>query len=230
MPSPKSGPVMSAVETIAEIPSRTWTRHNLPAARVSVEAVLGLLATFFIGFTAPLVLLVAIILNRFSFFLGFVLAGLAVAASIFVARLASQSLEGQATAFRLGDPRPRLRDVHDDAPRLEIPLALAMVARLPRFPRLIRPLLGGWWLLHFAGAAALGHLAAVQTLHEVNNATLIFSITIAGVVHFAFLFAANLYLLLAVAVLFPWPKLWLTVWQQRFLIDLVIAVLMLTRI
>lgn len=221
---------MSAVETIVESPRPRWTRHNLPAARVTVEAVLGLLATFFIGFTAPLVLLIVVVLGRFSLIFGFVLAGLAGTASVFVARLASQSLEGQTRTFRLGDPRPRMGEVNGEMPRLEIPLALAMVARLPRFPSLVRPLLGGWWLLHFAGAAALGHLTAVQTMHEFNNAALIFSITIAGVVHFAFLFAANLYLLLAVAVLFPWPKLWLTVWQQRFLIDLVIAVLMLTRL
>ena len=200
----------------------------MPAASVSVEAVLGLLATFFIGFSAPLLLVGALFGARTPAMITLLALGFTGWAAIFVARLASQALEGERQrSFRLGNTRPDFRPLDSDL--LRIPLALAMVARLPRIHRFIRPWLGLWWLLHFTAAAFLGHLAATRTLQEFDVNKLLLSIPLAILMHFAFLFAANLYLLLAIAILVPWPKLWLQIWKQRFLIDFGLAILLLSR-
>jgi hypothetical protein len=82
---------------------------------------------------------------------------------------------------------------------------------------------------HFCIAAAFGHFVAVSLIKRLDVATAVIAIPLAVLVHFAFLFASNLYLVIAARAMVASPRLCVRVWKYRFVIDLVIASLMLLR-
>lgn len=208
-----------------EPPLETFRELQYPAAKASIEAVLGLLAAFFIGFIAPLAAFGVVVGLRLGFVVGLLAIGTAGWLAILVARLASAALEGDnPRTFALSNRRPTSAD---SRPRLYIPLALAMAVRVPRFTPPMNVLVSGWWLVHFGAAAGLGHLAALKITREFQLGQLLLAVPCSIAVHFAFLFAANLYLVLAMAAACKSPLVWLFVWRYRFLIDLLLALALL---
>lgn len=213
----------------------------LPRARHTIEGTLGLLAAFFIGLPAPLFaaagagvvwvtvfraepLLVILLTGAIGFYLASV-----------VVRLAARAVEGDGIAFasfRLpadttkGPPLDS-DDGNTSREIIYVPLALAMAVRLPNWPNAIRPIVAVWWLCHFLAAAMIGHAVAAHWLNGVNNRALIVAIPVTLLVTFAFLFAANLYLMLAVAVSVRHPGIWLIAWRHRFIVDLILAAILL---
>jgi hypothetical protein len=191
---------------------------------VTFETILGLLAAFFIGFFAPVLfgigMLSTLAGGRWEWCI--VCAGLALVTgrlAVLIMRLAAHASTG-----RWGGTG------HDaeDLPVVQMPFALAMAAQLPRWPLVLRMLVGFWWLAHFGGAALLAHAIGGALIRRLDVATALIAVPLAVMVHFAFLFAANLYLVLSARMLSPHPKLCVFVWRYRFAIDFVIALALVT--
>ncbi len=205
----------------------TW--HGPLEVQVTFETTLGLLAAFFIGFFAPVVfgilLIVGLAQRKFPLALGML--GLTIATSWLAFLIAKTAAE--ASLGRLADRYdPPLR-IDPTLPVVKLPFALAMAARLPAFTWFWRPWITLWWLGHFCIAAAIGHHVAVSLIRRLDVATAILAVPLAIVVHFAFLFAANLYLVLATRAIVPSPRLCIRVWKYRYLIDFAVALLLLSK-
>lgn len=189
---------------------------------VTFETTLGLLAAFFIGFFAPVAggifIIVGVAKHRPALAaIALILTILSGRAAIMIARMAAQASMGW-----LGGPPPKTPS-DDTASKTPLPFALAMAALLPHYSWFYRPLLSTWWLAHFCGAAAFGHTVAMSLIQRLDPATAVLALPLAVVVHFAFLFASNLYLVLAARAILRSPKFCVRVWQYRFVIDAVIA-------
>jgi len=185
---------------------------------VTFETVLGLLAAFFIGFFAPVafgVLMLATMARQkleWTFLFGLV-ALITGRLAVLIMRMAAHASTGRWASIE-GD---------DDSPVVQLPFALAMAAHLPHWPAFWRAGVGLWWLAHFCGAAMFGHAIGASLIRRLDVATALVAVPLAVLVHFAFLFAANLYLVLAARILSPTPRWCVAVWRYRFLIDFVIA-------
>ncbi len=189
---------------------------------VTFETTLGLLAAFFIGFFAPVAsgifVVVGLAKHRPAMaaiaLMATIISG---RAAVMVARMAAQASMGW-----LGGPPPTNPQAQA-ANNTQLPFALAMAALLPHCSWFFRPILSAWWLAHFCGAAAFGHTVAMSLMQRLDAATAVLALPLAVVVHFAFLFASNLYLVLAARAILRSPKFCVRVWQYRFVIDVVIA-------
>ncbi len=214
-----------------------WTVRQLPRARMTLEGVLGLVAAFFIGLPAPFGAGIAVgsLMPRQFRWLGVVAFFLAGYLSALVVRLAARSVEGDRESDRSTGKlvatshsiNAALVPVHEAREPLVVPLAIAMAIRLPHWNGLIRPLVAVWWLSHFAAAAFLGHVVASIAARGLNNVGWMLSVPLTLLATFAFLFAGNLYLMLAVAACVRMPGVWLIVWRHRFFVDLVLAAVLL---
>jgi len=221
----------------AEADDAEWTVQHLPRARMTFEGVLGLLAAFFIGLPAPFVAGIAVgsMLPRQIRWIGVIAFFLTGYLSALVVRLAARAVEGDRESERVtgklnANPRSinaSLVPVDEAREPLFVPLAIAMAIRLPPWHGLIRPLVAVWWLSHFAAAAFLGHVIASIAARGLNNPGWMLSVPLTMLATFAFLFAGNLYLMLAVAACVKRPGVWLIVWQYRFFLDLVLAAFLL---
>jgi hypothetical protein len=204
--------------------------RSLPRSQVTFEGVMGLLAAFFIGLPSPFVAatLVAVLSPQVWLALPvFLVTGYL---SALVVRLAARAIEGDDHRASFGmAPRPgsaaAIPSYSSDP--VHLPLAVAMAIRLPKWPTIVRPLVAVWWLSHFLAAAMIGHSVAAHCLKGVNNQGLIVGIPMTLLVTFAFLFAANLYLMLSVAVCIRRPGIWLIAWRHRFVLDLITASILL---
>lgn len=186
---------------------------------VTFETTLGLLAAFFIGFFAPVASAIFILVGLAKHrpmmagvaFMATLVSG---QAAIMIARMAAQASMGS-----LGGPLP----TEASGRKTQLPFALAMAALLPHYSWFFRPILSVWWLAHFCGAAAFGHTVAMNLIQRLDAATAVLALPLAVLVHFAFLFASNLYLILAARAILRSPRFCVRVWQYRFVIDFVIA-------
>ena len=210
--------------------------RQLPRARMTFEGVLGLLAAFFIGLPAPFGAGIAVgNLLPGLFWLGIVIFFLTGYLSALVVRLAARAVEGDRPSDRFsGKLVPTANSINTIPVSAEgaheplvVPLAIAMAIRLPHWNGLIRPFVAVWWLSHFAAAAFLGHAVASTAARGLNNAGWMFSVPLTLLATFAFLFAGNLYLMLAVAACVRSPGVWLIVWRHRFFVDLILAAVLL---
>jgi len=213
----------SAVSTDAT----SW--HGPLEVQVTFETTLGLLAAFFIGFFAPvvfgLIALVGLVQGRIPIIVAGVPMTLVTGwLALLIARMAAEASVG-----RLADRGEPPLPFDPTLPVIRLPFALAMAARLPMMSWFWRPWLAVWWMGHFCIAAAFGHFVAVNLIKRLDVATAVIAVPLAVLVHFAFLFAANLYLVIAARALVPSPRLCVRVWKYRFVIDFVIASLMLLR-
>ncbi|GIX04858.1 MAG: hypothetical protein KatS3mg114_0727 [Planctomycetaceae bacterium] len=195
---------------------------------ITLETVLGLLAAFFIGLFVPLVgsllwlgvmfargwwdeiMLVGAGLLLLSWWLAIMLLKLASRASLGKNFLPGPRLPGQ--------PPP---------PVVTLPLALAMAAQIPRWPVPWNVFVGGWWLAHFGAAAWIGHQSASLIIQRFDLGSLLTVVPLALALHFAFVFAANLYLVLALRLFFYHPRVCVLAWRYRMLVDSLLAVLLL---
>lgn len=203
--------------------------HGPLEVHVTLETTLGLLAAFFIGFFVPVVcatlVMVGIAQGRWPLVAALLVLMLATGwLAVLMARMAAEASMG-----RLHDASEPPPTFNPALPAIRLPFALAMAARLPRFTWFWRPWITVWWMSHFCVAAALGHFAAVHVIKRLDVATAVVAIPLAVMVHFAFLFASNLYLILAARAIMVSPRLCVRVWKYRFAIDLAIALLMLSR-
>ncbi|HUQ68507.1 MAG TPA: hypothetical protein VM165_03225 [Planctomycetaceae bacterium] len=213
----------SAVSTDAT----SW--HGPLEVQVTFETTLGLLAAFFISFFTPvvfgLIALVGLVQGRIPIILTGVPMTLVTGwLALLIARMAAEASVGR-LADR-GEPPPAFDPT---LPVVRLPFALAMAARLPMMSWFWRPWLAVWWMGHFCIAAAFGHFVAVSLIKRLDVATAIIAVPLAVLVHFAFLFASNLYLVIAARALVSSPRLCVRVWKYRFMIDFAIASLMLLR-
>ncbi len=189
---------------------------------VTFETTLGLLAAFFIGFFAPVAsgifIIVGLAKHRPMMVMVALMATLISGrAAIMVARMAAQASMGW-----LGGPPPTTPPT-DGSSSTPLPFALAMAALLPHYSWFYRPILSAWWLAHFCGAAAFGHTVAMNLIQRLDATTAVLALPLAVVVHFAFLFASNLYLVLASRAILRSPRFCVRVWKYRFVIDFIIA-------
>lgn len=191
-----------------------------PVAAMSLEAVLGLLAAFFIGFSTPLMATAAAVALGWGSLGALITLSLSGWAAFLVARLASNALEGtDQRTFRMHRPDGGGRKID-----CVMPLGLAMALRVPRYSVPWGGLLGLWWILHFAATALLAHFASVQLMQNAPAGHIVIHGLFGVAIHFSFLFAANLYLILSVAAFVNRPLIWLTFWRSRYVIDFGVAI------
>jgi len=200
------------------------------------ESLMGLLATFMIGFFP-----VGILIPLFCFCIAekhwswallilgvfplavFVAGNLIAMSSRVVNRRCSiwPATVRVSTEWAWGGQAPETGDSRElpDA----VPLAVAMSQELRPLPLTVGLPLSVWWLAHFAAALLLGHLA-VRLIAAALLRPGVGPFFIVGVaLHFALLFAANLYLLLAVAVLIRREGVQHGLWKCRVVIDALLA-------
>ena len=104
------------------------------------------------------------------------------------------------------------------------PVALLVAGRLRKVPLLLRPVLSLWWAGHFIGGAFIGLVVSRVAIDMMQNPAGVFLIVLPLAFQIAFLFAVNLYLIMAVGVLLPSSWLCEIVWKWRFVLDLVVCV------
>jgi hypothetical protein len=99
-------------------------------------------------------------------------------------------------------------------------LQTAMRTKLP--PLVLRPIIGLWWLAHFAlGVGAAMIMARVKNYE--GDAALVVVFIFFMVASYGY--AANGFLMLAVCVVTPSERIRRTLWQFRFLTDIGLAIL-----
>ncbi len=103
-----------------------------------------------------------------------------------------------------------------------IPLAILMTEQLAKLSVPARAALCAWWLTHFCSATAVAlfydDIVAGIFMIKQGDAQ-IWGVVIAFVFHFA----ANIFLVLAVAVLWNSPRVTEYCWRYRFVIDGVVS-------
>lgn len=203
--------------------------HGPIVVKITFETVLGLLAAFFIGFFAPVVFAILSLVGMAHRRMDLVSTALPLSIATAWLALLIARMAADASLGRIGQRSPGELRGDPDLPALQLPFALAMAAQLPAFSWFWRPWLGLWWLGHFCAAATFGHFVAVNLIRRLDLATAVVAIPLAVVVHFSFLFASNLYLVLAARAIVPSPRLCVRVWRFRFLIDFLLALAMVIR-
>lgn len=205
--------------------------HDAPNVQVQVtfETTLGLLVAFFIGFFAPVVFAILLCLGVGMGRPGLVCAMLPLLLLTGWLALLTARMAAEASIDRFALERTPDRVSTARRPLIRIPFALAMAARMPTFSWFWRPWIAVWWISHFCVSAVLGNLAAVSLIRKLDVATVLVAVPLAIVIHFSFLFASNMYLVLASRAIVTSPRLCVRVWKYRFLIDFIVAMLLLTR-
>ena len=200
------------------------------------ESLIGLLATFIIGFFP-----VGILIPLFCFCIAekhwswaLLILGVFPLAVFVAGNLIAMSARVVNRQGSIWPPSVRVstewawhRQAHetdDGRERPEpVPLAVAMARELRPLPFTVGLPLSVWWLAHFVAALLLGHLA-VRLIAAALLRPGVGPFFIVGVaLHFALLFAANLYLLLAVAVLIRREGVQHGLWKHRVFIDALLA-------
>jgi hypothetical protein len=206
----------------------------------ATESIVGLLATFIIGFIPPVLLFLGslpfLVNGNFPLFLLCLIGGgLTGFLAGYVARLASRVVDRNGLQPAYIEPTHEPIGVADDSTApygfdeeavpapYAIPLVLAMAHELPPMRNLFRGTLAVWWLAHFGLAVFAGHVSASIVSASLVRPSPETVFTVGLVLHMALLFAANLYLLLAVAVVEPDQSIWYRVWDYRLPIDLTLA-------
>jgi len=189
------------------------------------EVLFGLTATFFLGF-APAVVLV--FTTVFALFLGewrllaqvVVPAVIATGTAVWVARSAGRAGAVCYPEMGFGPvvllPRGSV-DVRPPAFAVELGL------QVKGLPGMLRPLLSLWWCAHFAagfGVVTAAHHWIADAFDQPGTVALVLFPLLA---HLAFNVAANLYLILSVAALYPDESLLHHIWRLRFVIDVVVT-------
>jgi hypothetical protein len=103
------------------------------------------------------------------------------------------------------------------------PVALLIADRLCNEPIVLRPFLSLWWLGHFVAGAFIGIGASRVAIDFLKNPALAFMIILPLAFQFAFLFAVNLYLVMAVAVVCHDHRVHELIWRSRFVIDFLLS-------
>lgn len=207
----------------------------------ATESVIGLLATFIIGFFPSVIFFCGSFPLLLSgnvplFILCLIGGGLSGFLASYVARLASRVVDRkglvpfddfdslEVDAVEDGERQSELFRIEEvsSAPQ-PVPLALALAREIPPLRTSFRGALALWWLAHFGMAVFAGHASATIVSARLDHPSQTTVLVVGLALHLAFLFAANLYLLLAVAVVEPDEVMWHRVWSYRVPIDLTLA-------
>jgi hypothetical protein len=200
-----------------------WTR---------IESVIGLWATFVLGFAPPVLLLLfglAALVNEENArdapaWLCFSGLAATAASGVWTARMASRALA--LCHPELGPPgsapvKALLPEGAEE--RVTLPLAVVMGARLPRVPWLLAAPLGVWWLAHFGSGAFLGRRTTFWLESAVQRPSPLLLAVAPQALTFALTFAANLYLLLALALFVRSVPVLLRLWKFRLALNVAIT-------
>ena len=141
-----------------------------------------------------------------------------------VRRLNETHREGVHTQTHPTQTRPIQTGPIQTHPTQTRPVALLVAGRLRKVPLLLRPVLSLWWAGHFIGGAFIGLVVSRVAIDMMQNPAGVFLIVLPLAFQIAFLFAVNLYLIMAVGVLLPSSWLCEIVWKWRFVLDLVVCV------
>lgn len=199
-----------------------WSRRL-----VRFEALVGLAATLSLGFAPviPLSVLTLSLLNSEHYFWAMAVAGgmlLAAGLAAWVAAVASNAVR---TCFPewSDDPATRLRLKPDEFEHgsYVYPFAIEMALSMPPFPLPLRPVLGLWWMLHFAAGLCVG-IGAHSWVDALFSNPLLELLCVVSC-HAAFVLSANLYLIMAVSAVRPNDLLLMRMWNARFFIDFMLS-------
>lgn len=205
---------------------------------IASESLMGLLATIVIGLIPVGALLpvlvqavqdrqwLRVVLAAAGFPISLVIAGTVITiASRVVNRKGSiWPNPGGWPAYAPGDRERDDYEIDENPPPAPaVPLAVAMARELRPLPWIISVPLSLWWIAHFGLALLLGHLAARLMAAALIVPGIGLFLVVGAVLHFGFLFAANLYLLLAAAVLRPSETFQHKLWNSRVWIDSLLA-------
>lgn len=184
------------------------------------EACVGLVAAFALTFgplaLAILVFLLAIPLGEWKAAgLAALVAVLVGPMAIWLSRMATSAME----RFRIGETVDETHAILDgDVRPCRTPFALILAQNVPRLSWGVRVLLAVWWLAHFAAGTALGEYSEFL-MHEFFLLSGVPNGLAAAVFAFAFHFASNIFLVLAVTQLFNSQRVVNGVWRQRLAVD-----------
>jgi hypothetical protein len=190
-----------------------------------LEAILGLIAVFALTWgpaaLASLAVIVTLVEVDWAWFcLAILITAITVPMAIWIKRMSESAMQKFRSSSRIIGSDDADPDSNED--RRRIPFAILLVGELPRLQRKVRIPLAIWWLAHFTVAAAFIYFSG-QALRQRNPGQGFGEGIPIVLLCFAFQFAANVFLVLSVAVGFRSPKITAEVWKKRFLIDAVLT-------
>lgn len=202
-------------------PQQNSLRHFL----AKLETIIGLTATFFIGFAPSVIMAVGtlVLLVHGEWNWGFLsIAGACVSGWLAgrVAGHAGRSLTVCYPELMIGRPVPLKADPLPSSLGFAVHLAMS----LPRMNRWMRPLLSVYWICHFAVGVVLAVAMHGWLNQGIRNPSLL-TIALPLAFHVAFMIAANIYLTVGVAAITRNEDVVSAVWRLRFSIDLVLTLL-----
>ncbi len=188
------------------------------------EAAVGLIAAFMLAFgpftVAALVLIFSLILAEWRVAgLAAVVTAVTCPMAVWLAWMANSALQ----KFHADAPVDAARTPRRPA------FAMLLASELPPLPGIARVPLALWWLTHFAAGAALVVFADVLVREGLLWDGFTKGVP-AAVFGYLFYFAANIFLVLAVAACFGSPTVTAGVWRRRFAIDGLFTIPLLLRI
>lgn len=209
-------------EFLASVPTGVEPPPGWLRSLGKCEAILGLTATFFLGYGPAVALVLAAVFSLLSgHLLLFLLvagpAAITTSSAVWVTRAAKRAVGrcfpelGEPAAPTSGTPPPGEAPCH--------PFGVEIGMQSPRPLLALRPLLGAWWFSHFAAGALLSVALHRWIAVTLNGPQAMPLVVIPLLLHFAFNIGANLYLLLSVGSLCADVWLLKKLWSARLLID-----------
>ena len=194
------------------------------------EAAVGLIAAFGLAFGpltwAALTLIFALLLAEWSVAaIAAIVTAVTCPMAFWLARMAETAL-GQ---FRLRQIQLTESPAEDADSRRTSSFAVLMASTLPPLPWIARLPLAAWWLGHFLAATALVEFGDVLAQQGLLWSGLTIGVP-AVVFSYLFHFAANIFLVLAVAALLGSPNVTIGIWRKRFAIDAAVVLPLLIRV
>jgi hypothetical protein len=207
--------------------------------REAAEAVVGAAAVFVIGFAPPVLALLlglAALVNRenaeeLPAWVCFPVMLASGALAVWLARLIHRALYTRHPELRKLDrvanpgQKPSLRPFDSDEPLEKIDMPMAVVAGVT-LPRIAWPLavpLALWWLAHAGVGVFIGLRADDYIESAFGQAPPWVKYVLPSVMNFAFSFATNIYLMLAVGLFVRKTTALMAIWRVRLFIDLVLT-------
>jgi hypothetical protein len=209
-------------EFLASVPSGLERPPAWLRSLGKCEAILGLTATFFLGYGPAVTLVLTSVFSLLSgnvlvFLMAVVPAAVTTTSAVWVTRAAKRAV-GRCYP-ELGEFGPAC----ELAPSAEAtcqPFGVAMGVQSPRPSVFLRPVLGAWWFSHFAAGVLLTVALHRWIASGLDGPQAAPYIVIPLVLHFAFNIGANLYLLLSIGALCADEWLLKKLWRARLLIDI----------
>jgi hypothetical protein len=207
--------------------------------RDRAEAIAGVFAVFFIGFAPPVLALLfglAALMNRENaewlpawVCFPFCLASGALA--IWLVRLVQRALYMCHPELRKYDEvmapqqKPLLTpfDSREPLEKMKLPMAIVAGVSLPRVPFLLAIPLAVWWLGHAGTGVLIGFRLDDYMEKAFRGAPAWVKYVLPHVLNFGFSFAANIYLMLAVALFVRNTTVLRWIWRMRLLIDSILT-------